>query len=77
MPHGREPPPCHRLCLPCRRNPADRRGRLPRRLVSYGIEGSCFSAGASLSLPVREAVAVLSERLLTELIPGAPAAAAG
>ena len=46
-------------------------GRLPRRLVS------CFSTGASLSLPVREAVAVLSERLLTELTPGAPAAAAG
>ena len=52
-------------------------GRLPRRLGSYGIEGSCFSTGASLSLPVREAVAVLSERLLTELTPGAPAAAAG
>jgi hydrogenase maturation protease len=51
-------------------------GRLPHRLVSYGIEGSCFSAGASLSPQVREAVAVVSERLLTELTPGAPPAMA-
>ena len=47
-------------------------GRLPRRLVSYGIEGGCFATGASLSPPVREAVAVASERLLAELTPGAP-----
>jgi hydrogenase maturation protease len=47
-------------------------GRLPRRLVSYGIEGGCFATGASLSPPVREAVALASERLLTELTPGAP-----
>ncbi len=47
-------------------------GRLPRRLVSYGIEGSCFDTGASLSPPVREAVAVVSERLLAELTPGGP-----
>jgi hydrogenase maturation protease len=52
-------------------------GRLPRRLVSYGIEGGCFATGASLSPPVREAVAVVSERLLAELSPGAPAAIAG
>jgi len=42
-------------------------GRLPRRLISYGIEGSCFDTGASLSPPVREAVAVVAERLLAEL----------
>ena len=47
-------------------------GRLPRRLVSYGIEGGCFATGASLSPRVREAVAVASERLLAELTPGAP-----
>ena len=52
-------------------------GRLPRRLVSYGIEGRCFAAGASLSLPVREAVAVVSGRLLAELTPGRPTATAG
>jgi hydrogenase maturation protease len=46
-------------------------GRLPRRLVSYGIEGRCFATGASLSAPVREAVAVVSERLLAELTPPA------
>ena len=42
-------------------------GRLPGRLVGYGIEGSCFATGATLSPPVREAVAVVSERLLAEL----------
>ena len=52
-------------------------GRLPRRLVSYGIEGRCFAHGASLSPPVREAVAVVSERLLAELTPGRPPAVAG
>jgi hypothetical protein len=39
--------------------------------VSYGIEGRCFATGASLSAPVREAVAVVSERLLAELTPPA------
>jgi len=52
-------------------------GRLPRRLVSYGIEGRCFATGATLSPPVREAVAVASERLLAELTPGPPPAMAG
>ncbi len=32
-------------------------GRLPRRLVVYGIEGREFSAGATLSPPVQSAIA--------------------
>ena len=47
-------------------------GRLPGRLVGYAIEGSCFATGATLSPPVREAVAVVSERLLAELDAGVP-----
>ena len=42
-------------------------GRLPGRLVGYGIEGGCFDTGASLSPQVREAVALVAERLLEEL----------
>ena len=52
-------------------------GRLPGRLVGYGIEGGCFATGATLSPAVREAVAVVSERLLAELDADVPPAAAG
>jgi len=45
-------------------------GRLPGRLVGYGIEGGCFDTGATLSPAVREAVAVVAERLLEEITPG-------
>ena len=52
-------------------------GRLPGRLVGYGIEGGCFATGATLSPPVREAVAVVSERLLAELDADVPGGSAG
>jgi hydrogenase maturation protease len=42
-------------------------GRLPQRLIAYGIEGRSFAAGAGLSSPVRRAVAVACAQLLEEL----------
>lgn len=42
-------------------------GRLPARLVVYGIEGADFSPGAGLSEPVRQAVDDLARRLEREL----------
>lgn len=45
-------------------------GRLPDRLIGYGIEGHSFAAGASLSPQVRSAVSIVSTRLLEELAPG-------
>ena len=42
-------------------------GRLPDRLVAYGIEGGAFNAGAGLSAQAEMAVRVVSARLLDEL----------
>lgn len=44
-------------------------GRLPRRVVAYGIEAGSFATGAGLSPPVRRAIAVVCARLLEELGP--------
>lgn len=42
-------------------------GRLPERLVIYGIEGARFEAGVGLSDPVRKAAATVADGLLAEL----------
>lgn len=42
-------------------------GRMPRRLVIYGIEGSEFDLGRELSAPVRNAIAEVTHRILEEL----------
>jgi hydrogenase maturation protease len=42
-------------------------GRLPHRLIGYGIEGRTFTAGAGLSPEARAAVGTVSARLLEEL----------
>ncbi|HEV2375309.1 MAG TPA: hydrogenase maturation protease [Streptosporangiaceae bacterium] len=42
-------------------------GRLPARLVGYGIEGASFAAGTALSAEVVAAVDEVAQRLLAEL----------
>ena len=42
--------------------------RLPARVVVFGIEGRCFSAGEGLSPPVQAAVAGLAEAVLAEAL---------
>ncbi|MCA8908361.1 MAG: hydrogenase maturation protease [Rhodospirillaceae bacterium] len=42
-------------------------GRLPPRLVLYGIEGESFAAGEALSPPVRAAAEEVVARILTDL----------
>jgi hydrogenase maturation protease len=42
-------------------------GRLPARLVVYGIEGERFDLGASLSPPVAAALRSLADRVLADL----------
>ncbi len=41
-------------------------GRLPPRVVVYGVEGRCFSAGSGLSEEVEAAIGPLSETVLRE-----------
>ncbi len=41
-------------------------GRLPERVVVYGVEGACFDAGSGLSEEVAGAVDSLAERVLRE-----------
>ncbi len=41
-------------------------GRLPPRLIVYGIEGRSFSAGAAMSAEVEAALAVVAERVLVD-----------
>lgn len=41
-------------------------GRLPRRLVVYGIEGAAFDYGEDLSPEVRRAVAEVTRRIATD-----------
>ena len=43
-------------------------GRLPRRLVVYGIEGKNFAAGARLSTEVEQAVGEAAKQALAEVI---------
>jgi len=42
-------------------------GRLPPRLIIYGIEGKSFEAGAGLSPEVQAAVEGVVERVLREV----------
>ncbi len=42
-------------------------GRLPRRLIVYGIEGRTFAVGTALSPDVEAAVRVVVDRVLREL----------
>lgn len=42
-------------------------GRLPRRLVLYGVEGGSFAAGEGLSAPVAAAAGELAGKILEEL----------
>jgi hydrogenase maturation protease len=42
-------------------------GRLPRRLVVFGIEGESFTAGTDLSPPVEAAVGPVVDAVLAEL----------
>ena len=44
-------------------------GRLPHRLLVYGVEGECFDLGAALSPPVHAALPELIERVLNDLRP--------
>lgn len=46
-------------------------GRLPGRLVGYGIEGARWELGAPVSPPVMAAVAAVTRRLCLELRVGA------
>jgi len=46
---------------------ARRLGRLPRRLVIFGIEGRCFDPGAPLSPEVAAAIPRVAEAILQEL----------
>lgn len=41
-------------------------GRLPRRVVVYGVTGGCFDAGPGLSAEVRRALDPLARRMLDE-----------
>jgi hydrogenase maturation protease len=47
-------------------------GRLPKRLVVYGVEGASFAAGAPLSPAVEEAVGRLVAVIEEELCTSAP-----
>ncbi len=47
-------------------------GRLPRRLVVYGIEGRTFAVGAALSPEVEAAAGEVAGRVLRELDTGGP-----
>jgi hydrogenase maturation protease len=47
-------------------------GRLPHRVICYGIEGGSFAAGTGLSPQARSAVGVVSARLLDELASEGP-----
>jgi hydrogenase maturation protease len=42
-------------------------GRLPRRLLVYGIEGTCFRAGEPMSKQVEDAVPVARSMVLAEV----------
>jgi len=42
-------------------------GRLPPRLIVYGVEGKAFEAGVGLSPEVKAAVQEVAERVLGEL----------
>jgi hydrogenase maturation protease len=42
--------------------------RLPPRLVIFGIEGTCFEAGAPLSAPVLSALATVEQAVMDELV---------
>jgi hydrogenase maturation protease len=42
-------------------------GRLPRQLITYGIEGAAFRAGRGLSPEAEKAVAAVAAQLLDEL----------
>jgi hydrogenase maturation protease len=48
-------------------------GRLPERLVVYGVEGAEFGAGASLSAPVASAVDGVAAAIVGELLGGSDA----
>lgn len=48
-------------------------GRLPGRLVVYGVDGSDFAAGAALSGPVEKAVDGVVEAILRDLEDGSSA----
>jgi hydrogenase maturation protease len=48
-------------------------GRLPGRLVVYGVDGSDFAAGAALSGPVETAVDGVVEAILRDLEDGSSA----
>jgi hydrogenase maturation protease len=50
-------------------------GRLPRRVVVYGIEGADFTAGAPLSSSVEEAVEQVAAELAGEFAAGTSGAA--
>ena len=52
-------------------------GRLPDRVLVYGIEGGSFDVGEGLTPPVAAAVDALVERLAGELARAAKAAARG
>lgn len=41
-------------------------GRLPRRLIIYGIEGGCFDFGEALSSAVAPAVEAVARRIIEE-----------
>jgi hydrogenase maturation protease len=46
-------------------------GRLPPKLIAYGIEGVTFAPGTGLSPQASHAVGVVAARLLSELAPHA------
>ena len=60
-------PSTHAMGLPEAVELARELGRLPKRLVVYGIEGETFEAGKGLSDPVQKAVAKLVMDLYHEL----------
>lgn len=46
---------------------AQQLGRMPRRLILYGIEGACFDPGAPLSPAVAEVLPQAAQAILQEL----------
>lgn len=69
LPAARFPPSTHGMGLGELIELARALGRLPRRLIVYGIEGAAFDPGYGLSPPVAAVVARVVQRILQETGP--------
>ena len=57
----------HAFSLPDTLELARGLGRLPRRLIFFGVEAVCFDVGASMTAEVAAAVAPAAERIAREI----------